>query len=35
MTQTDRRKVFSGIQPTGELHIGSLTGALSNWVAMQ
>lgn len=33
MTQTKR--VFSGIQPTGGLHIGSLTGALSNWVAMQ
>jgi CheY-like chemotaxis protein len=28
-------EVFSGIQPTGDLHIGSLTGALRNWVSMQ
>lgn len=29
--------MFSGIQPTGkgELHIGNLVGALSNWVKMQ
>lgn len=34
---TDRKRVFSGIQPTGtgELHIGNLVGALSNWVSMQ
>ncbi len=25
-------RVFSGIQPTGELHIGNLLGAISNWV---
>jgi len=31
---TDKR-VFSGMQPTGEIHIGNLMGALSNWVAMQ
>ena len=31
---TDKR-VFSGMQPTGEVHIGNLMGALSNWVAMQ
>jgi len=29
------KRVFSGMQPTGEIHIGNLMGALSNWVAMQ
>ncbi len=28
-------RVFSGIQPTGELHIGNYLGAIRNWVAMQ
>ncbi|MFZ0012775.1 MAG: tryptophan--tRNA ligase [Acidimicrobiia bacterium] len=32
---TDRERVFSGMQPTGDIHIGNLMGALSNWVAMQ
>ena len=32
---TDRKRVFSGIQPTGDFHVGSYTGALRNWVAMQ
>lgn len=27
-----RIRVFSGIQPTGELHIGNYLGAISNWV---
>jgi tryptophanyl-tRNA synthetase len=31
----ERKRVFSGIQPTGELHLGNLVGALENWVAMQ
>jgi tryptophanyl-tRNA synthetase len=30
-----RRKVFSGIQPTGNIHIGNYLGALRNWVALQ
>ena len=30
-----RKRVFSGIQPTGEAHIGNLLGAIRNWVAMQ
>ena len=29
------KRVFSGMQPTGDIHIGNLMGALSNWVAMQ
>ena len=28
-------RVFSGIQPTGDLHLGNYLGALVNWVAMQ
>ena len=29
------RRVFSGIQPSGDIHIGNYMGALRNWVAMQ
>jgi len=32
---TEKRRVFSGMQPTGNTHIGNLMGALSNWVSMQ
>jgi tryptophanyl-tRNA synthetase len=28
-------QVYSGIQPSGELHIGNYLGAVKNWVAMQ
>ncbi|HEY5886954.1 MAG TPA: hypothetical protein VIT24_04455, partial [Acidimicrobiales bacterium] len=28
-------RVFSGIQPTGEVHLGNLLGALRNWVRDQ
>ena len=28
-------RVFSGIQPSGDLHLGNHLGALVNWVAMQ
>ncbi len=28
-------RIFSGIQPTGELHIGNLLGAVQNWVRLQ
>ena len=30
-----KKRVFSGIQPTGELHLGNLVGALRNWAQMQ
>ena len=30
-----RRRVFSGIQPTGKLHLGNYIGAISLWVAAQ
>src|ERR687892_2714384 len=29
------QRVFSGIQPSGNLHVGNYLGALKNWVAMQ
>ncbi len=29
------RRVFSGIQPSGELHLGNYLGAVKNWVKMQ
>jgi tryptophanyl-tRNA synthetase len=28
-------RVFSGIQPTGSLHLGNYLGAIKNWVALQ
>jgi tryptophanyl-tRNA synthetase (EC 6.1.1.2) len=28
-------RVFSGIKPTGSVHLGNLLGALRNWVTMQ
>jgi tryptophanyl-tRNA synthetase len=28
-------RIFSGIQPTGDLHIGNWLGAVRNWVALQ
>lgn len=30
-----RQRVFSGMRPTGQLHIGHLFGALGNWVRLQ
>lgn len=30
-----KKRVFSGIQPTGEIHIGRYVGAIRNWVNMQ
>ena len=28
-------RIFSGVQPTGDLHIGNWLGAVRNWVALQ
>ena len=28
-------RVFSGVQPTGNLHLGNYLGAIKNWVAIQ
>jgi tryptophanyl-tRNA synthetase len=30
-----KKRVFSGVQPSGNLHIGNYLGALKNWVAIQ
>ena len=30
-----RERVFSGMRPTGRLHLGHLLGALPNWVKLQ
>ncbi|MCC6825431.1 MAG: tryptophan--tRNA ligase [Acidobacteria bacterium] len=30
-----RKRIFSGAQPTGELHIGNYLGALKNWAVLQ
>ena len=28
-------RIFSGIQPTGEMHIGNYLGAMSQWLSLQ
>src|SRR2546422_8581192 len=30
-----RKRIFSGAQPTGNVHLGNFPGALRNWVALQ
>jgi tryptophanyl-tRNA synthetase len=35
MTTNKRTRVFSGIQPSGQLHIGNYLGAIQQWVAGQ
>ncbi len=32
---TTRKRILSGMRPTGRLHLGNYTGALENWVALQ
>ena len=32
---TNRGRIFSGMRPTGRLHIGNYLGALTNWVDLQ
>jgi len=32
---TDKKRVLSGMRPTGPLHLGNYHGALANWVEMQ
>jgi len=32
---SQRPKVFSGIQPTGDMHMGNYIGAVANWVKLQ
>src|SRR4029078_12604995 len=35
MSETETRRVVSGIQPTSGLHLGNLLGAILRWVRMQ
>ena len=35
MNQPLSNRIFSGVQPTGNLHLGNYLGAIRNWVAMQ
>jgi tryptophanyl-tRNA synthetase len=30
-----KKRILSGMRPTGKLHLGNLHGALSNWIALQ
>lgn len=30
-----KQQIFSGVQPTGNLHLGNYLGAIRNWVALQ
>lgn len=32
---TGKKRILSGMRPTGPLHLGNLHGALSNWIEMQ
>lgn len=32
---TSKKRILSGMRPTGKLHLGHLVGALENWVALQ
>ena len=35
MTTKTRKRVLSGMRPTGKLHLGNYVGALANWVGLQ
>ena len=34
-TMTEKKRILSGMRPTGPLHLGNYLGALANWVEMQ
>ena len=34
-TTNKRKRILSGMRPTGKLHLGNLVGALQNWVRLQ
>ena len=34
-SKKNEKKIFSGIQPTGNLHLGNYLGAIKNWVKLQ
>ena len=31
----NKKRILSGVQPTGDLHIGNWLGAINNWVTLQ
>ncbi|MEQ2455232.1 tryptophan--tRNA ligase [Flavonifractor hominis] len=33
--EENRKRIFSGIQPSGKIHLGNYLGAVRNWVALQ
>ncbi len=35
MSDTSRQRIFSGVQPTGNVHLGNYLGAFRNWVKLQ
>lgn len=35
MAENQKKRIFSGIQPSGDLTLGSYMGAIKNWVALQ
>ena len=35
ITMEQKKRIFSGIQPSGDLTLGSYMGAIKNWVALQ
>ena len=35
MIQNIKKRIFSGVQPSGNLHIGNFLGAIKQWVALQ
>ncbi len=35
MAKSDKKTIFSGVQPSGTIHIGNYLGAIKNWVGLQ
>ena len=35
LSSQPKKRIFSGIQPTGNLHIGNYLGAIKNWIKLQ
>ena len=35
MSSNNKKRVFSGVQPTGSLHLGNYLGAIKNFVNLQ
>ena len=31
----DKKRILTGIRPTGALHLGHYVGALHNWISLQ